>query len=417
MVKKLLLLIIFVSGVFASGDLKISYEKYGGNNNIRLDFNTDAFYGANRDNWIGIYKQDMSNDWDNVIKWVWVRDLRESLFPGDTVSPTKRYINIYGLKKGAYELRFFKDNSYTTYDTYKFWIDGLDYHDITLTLNEKVFDYGDDYTLKMDATYLDSKTWVGIYRDGDSRNWENVIDWAWVKSDGSVPDIDLSHYSKGNYIVRLFFHNSYAVEDTNSFKVLNVHAKETVFSSLNGLQVTFNVLPANDSQKDWVGLFRDYNDLAHENLVAWNYVKNKNDSTHLNLLSYIRPHDIGDYKLVYFLNDSYTQFGKTFKHHFAGDIFDTQELYLGNSLVFIVPQKKQSKDWIGVFAEGKVHTSDNLLAWGYVSNANIANKYFGFLRLNVLHNYILKQGRYESVYFVNDSYMQQGKTGIVTVSQ
>ena len=51
--------------------------------------------------WMAIYKLNDSNAWENVIKWAWVKDLKENTFHFD------------GDFFGDYEIRFFRNNSFT----------------------------------------------------------------------------------------------------------------------------------------------------------------------------------------------------------------------------------------------------------------------------------------------------------------
>ena len=51
--------------------------------------------------WMAIYKLNDSNAWGNVIKWAWVKDLKENTFHFD------------GDFFGDYEIRFFRNNSFT----------------------------------------------------------------------------------------------------------------------------------------------------------------------------------------------------------------------------------------------------------------------------------------------------------------
>jgi len=56
------------------------------------------------EDWVGLYKKGDSNDWSNVLTWGWAKDFTE-----------KKLIRNIHLKKGEYEVRYFKNNSFITY--------------------------------------------------------------------------------------------------------------------------------------------------------------------------------------------------------------------------------------------------------------------------------------------------------------
>ncbi len=89
---------------------------------IELEFDTkiiEEAIGKNKNNWVAIYKKGASNDWKNVIKWSWVKDLYS--VPSDEPA-VKRYFT-YTLPNGEYECRFFLNNTYKTFASFSFIAD------------------------------------------------------------------------------------------------------------------------------------------------------------------------------------------------------------------------------------------------------------------------------------------------------
>ena len=70
---------------------------------------TPKFQSNDRD-WIALYKVGSSNEWQNVIAWSWVKKLENQ----DQYRTYWQLTNL-NLPKGEYEIRYFLNNSYTTY--------------------------------------------------------------------------------------------------------------------------------------------------------------------------------------------------------------------------------------------------------------------------------------------------------------
>jgi len=69
--------------------------------------------------WIGIYKKEDSVAWKNVLKWKWMRDIR-NYTAGDATFKYKSFKK--DLATGKYEARFFKNNSFTLDTAFEFTV-------------------------------------------------------------------------------------------------------------------------------------------------------------------------------------------------------------------------------------------------------------------------------------------------------
>ena len=154
----------------------------------------------NPKDWVGIYEEGASNAWKNVKQWLWVKP---NLAGNKTFVPIK-----LKLSNGNYEARYFLNNSYTTYKAKKFTVQS---HTPTLSLK-----FEKDFGVIFEASRVGS-AWIGIYPEGSTNAWKNVIEWAWVKNlDNPIfKGTGVSLYRgnlHGTYDVRLFYNNSYHVE-------------------------------------------------------------------------------------------------------------------------------------------------------------------------------------------------------------
>jgi len=162
---------------------------------------------AKNQDWIGIYPQGSSNAWNNVIGWKWTNDKTN----GDLTFGNG------ALPAGAYEVRVFYNNSFHTEATTKFKVAGLQAtvttSKATYTTNEQVHVHFANMTAK-------NQDWIGIYPQGSSNAWDNVVGWKWT-DDRTNGDLTFGNgaLTAGSYEVRVFYNNSFHTEATTKFNV------------------------------------------------------------------------------------------------------------------------------------------------------------------------------------------------------
>ncbi len=126
-----------------------------------------------------------------------------------------------------YELRFFYDNSFDIAQSVAFEFSG------SKPFLEIVSRSNDTINLISSNIDLDTESWVGIYQQGASNDWGNVLAWSWVNSTtdndrdykSTIKDLTLSD---GAYDVRLFYNNSFDLEASCTFRIGNENLKVTL---------------------------------------------------------------------------------------------------------------------------------------------------------------------------------------------
>lgn len=236
--------------------------------------------------------------------------------------------------------------------------------DITFKIQERV---GNSYIL-FDST-VKAKTWIGIYRKDKSNEWENVKKWEWVRK--PITKIDILFLETGDYEARLFFNNSFISE-----KAIEFHMEAGPAQNCNHIKDTtiyishsdnFNIESQHhESELDWVGIFNIGTKHTKENLLAWGYVNNNIKTINGKKLR------IGNYDMVYFLNDSYHQLGDIvnlkidFNAKFTQRISGTSNHIL-DSYEYI-KYVKQENDWIAIFKKDAEPIKKNIIAWSYIDD-------------------------------------------------
>jgi len=174
--------------------------------------------------WIAYYKKGTSTDWDNVLKWHWVKDL-PCAAPAechDTVPPED-------LAPGEYELRYFKNNSFTVYgEPLDVKIKKVD----STVEGISVSSFGkNSQVIKFRGLgkFLqpNPKDWFGLYPIRSTNAWENVLQWAWAKDINLDADIrynsasySMKNIKPGTYEIRYFLNNTFTTYvKSNTFTV------------------------------------------------------------------------------------------------------------------------------------------------------------------------------------------------------
>jgi len=201
MLKSIFITSILATSVYAiNPDISWDYS----DNNVHVQLN-NFDYEENDQDWVAVYKKDESNDWENVKQWTWVRDgLDDSYYLPLSVN----------LSDGTYEARYFLNNSYDVYDSFSFDISGENGGGESSISVESVSSSSVEFSIS--SNHAGDEDWVAVYRKGESNDWDNVIDWSWVKDGDNI--FDLSNVESGTFELRLFFDNSYHVASKTEFE-------------------------------------------------------------------------------------------------------------------------------------------------------------------------------------------------------
>lgn len=340
-----LLLILFSSfsmGLTISFDHPVTYKHYAnGSKQVAVDYIRDYNERKNSQDWIAVYKKGTSTEWENVINWAWIKDLPNS---ESTHTITDIFNGSRLTKPGEYEVRYFKDNSYTVDQSLSFTIKEVDSYlkEVYVPPYDYLFN-GEVTKVTLRGFHKDiflpaKKDWVGIYQAKDDNTWENVVQWAWandLKDTNYNLKLNLEKFEEGvEYEARYFLNNSFTTyKKSRPFYVGGVpeHEEKRVTCTRiinnedkpNGLSVCVTPDYRTEPSKTWVGVFqKDIEAKNYNSLIAWSYL-DKENAYNIHVLEILKPElliDGQEYQTVYFIKDSYKQEGKA--HTFILDDFN-----------------------------------------------------------------------------------------------
>ena len=278
-----------------------------------------------------------------------------------------------------------------------------------------------------------SDDWIGIYKEGASNKWENIVAWKWVKDmssgfacptqacDESYPRFLRVQLEDGDYEARFFRNNSFILDQKLNFTVKAIDSfvtgiSQTYDAYLNKLdiQILGTSSNATATPEDWIGLYKVGTSNNFDNVLKWAWIgddlfKIGKDSWDLKSINL----ETGDYEIRYFLRNSFITHKKTTPFHFIKNnpnpvmknvLMQTAQLYF--SFVDFKNASGKKTDWYGVFKEGDERKSTNLRAWGYNSDG----KTEGTLKLKET-----EFGRYTVVWFKENSYQVLAESKLILI--
>jgi hypothetical protein len=206
--------IFLVEGDALDVDINTTKSNYLLNEEIEVNFN--HMLGDAKD-WIGIYSVDANNSWENVLRWKY------------TAGFLSGTLLLEGLPLGEYELRAFFQDSFNLELSYAFSVESEEDNDsVVLTSNKDSYVPNELIFVNFDNMQGSTTDWIGIYPEGASYEFENVIEWRYT---GGTVDGNSSFNGllAGTYDIRAFFNNSLTKQATKTITVLDLQSTSTLY--------------------------------------------------------------------------------------------------------------------------------------------------------------------------------------------
>jgi len=265
---------------FSVEDANVSTTKSSYLPNEEVVVNFSHMLGDVED-WIGIYPKGSSNDWENVLTWKFTNGVIDG------------NMSFSSLAEGNYSVRAFFKNSFTLEANSSFSIQNEAVtNEVNLTLNKTIYAQNELVYINYDHMQGNLTDWIGIYPEGSSYHFENVIDHKYTEGNisgemalGGFPAGEvLQGYTPmpglavGNYEIRAFFNNTLHAEKVASFSVVETPVVSTVYEDANG-----------SISEDWIHVSGPYPPVHYNGVVR---LRAKWVNNHTNTSEYTLPFDV-----------------------------------------------------------------------------------------------------------------------------
>ncbi len=245
---------------------------------------------GNKKDWIAIYLKDSSNEWKNVLRW------------GFTNSKTSGKQYFKKLPIGFYEVRLFFNNSYKVEKKILFKVEGEQLPPL-LTSDKSSYKINEPINIKYENLFGTQKDWIGIYKEGSSNEWKNVLRWfytdAEVEGNRSVGGL----LDEGFYEARVFFNNSYKSENHTSFEVVKDRIEPIVYAKdiyIEGEKIVVEYSNFSGNHDDWIGIFFEGDKNSWDSALTWHYTQGERSGK----MSF-NSIPAGEYEIRIFFDDTY----------------------------------------------------------------------------------------------------------------
>ena len=218
--KKILLFTLLLLSYSTATSVKTQKNNYTLNELIKIDFSD--MLGHQKD-WIGIYRLNDNNDWNNVLRWNWTNSRQNGTLTLNALNTV-----------GNYEVRAFFNNSFEVEAIYDFVVENGNNLIPTVKSNKKTYKTNEVIKISFSNMLGTQEDWIGIYLQGSSNAWENMKSWKWTN--GKINGVlSFNALPKGDYEVRSFFQNSFNDEATYKFTVKqNIGKTSTLYDDAEG---------------------------------------------------------------------------------------------------------------------------------------------------------------------------------------
>jgi len=256
---KILFILTLLFSMLNATTVQTGKDIYTPQEDINISFNGMI---GNVNDWIGIYPEGTVSNWENKLRWNWT----EGLIDGN--------LTLNKLPVGSYEVRAFFEDSFQLEASYSFVVDGVSL-ETNITTSKSIYPSDENITVHFSNLLGTMKDWVGIYPEGSSNDWTNVIKWSYTNAliDGNL---SFSGLADGNYSARVFFNDSFSLEANSSFIIqpienniteVNLTLDKSIYAQNELVSIHYNHMEGNST--DWIGIYPAGAGFEFENVIDW----------------------------------------------------------------------------------------------------------------------------------------------------
>lgn len=268
---------------------------------------------GNQTDWIGIYKKGQTPG--SVTSQVYT-------YTNGQTAGTATFNN--GLtNKGQYFAGFFANDGYTEITPRKSFYVGPK---VVLQTTADTYPVGGTVTINFSNGPNLVKDWIGIYKMGQTPGTNTSIKWDYVNATSGT--LNFTGLPKGYYYAQYFLEDGYtAIGEKVFFKVGDIVTELWINKPVYtlGENITASWTDSPGIIKDWLGIYPQNIQTPDDNFISYTYFDGITQGTK-NLTGAALPTTPGNYYMVMFTNDSYTEVSNRVQFQVNSSTLGTDEV-------------------------------------------------------------------------------------------
>lgn len=259
MIKKFILISFMVTSMLSAASVETEDRSYFHTEKITAKF--DGMSGAAND-WIAIYPEGSSNDWENVIEWTYLNG---------QVSGTHKFQPV---RPGYYDLRVFFNNTYKKEAEHNFKVreDHDDGRPVRIFTDKTKYLFDEKVTATYGNMPANKGDWMGVFTRWRPYTREHLKDWTYI--DGKAGVKSFENLDRGHYEVVLFTDNNYEKLRGAPFEVLAAPKPEVIGFRIyeSGIDIKILFKDVVGDEKNWMAIYPYGSSNEWENVIQWAWV-------------------------------------------------------------------------------------------------------------------------------------------------
>ncbi|WP_300688056.1 fibronectin type III domain-containing protein [Chryseobacterium sp.] len=335
---------------------------------------TATFTGGpgNQQDWVGIYKKGQTPA---------SATSQGYLYTTGQTAGTVTFNN--GLaNKGQYFAGFFANGGYTEITARKNFYVGPK---VQLQATADTYPVGGTVVINFTDGPNLQKDWIGIYKMGQTPGTTNSIKWSYVTT--SAGTLNFTGLPKGYYYAQYLLEDGYnGVGEKVFFKVgdivTDLWINKPVYTL--GENITASWTDSPGIIKDWLGIYPQNIQTPDDNFVSYTYFDGVTQGTKT-IQGTAVPAAPGNYYMVMFTNDSYTEVSNRVQFQVASPTLGTEETKSTEKNVVLYPNPTKPGEPTFIKSDYPIEKIELISASGellYVSK-NINNQRFSLVNENL----------------------------------
>lgn len=327
---------------------------------------------GNQQDWVGIYKKGQTPA---------TTTSQGFLYTNGQTAGTAVFPN--GLaNKGQYFAGFFANNGYTEITPRKSFYVGPK---VVLQTTADTYPVGGTVVINYSNGPSLVKDWIGIYKMGQTPGTNPSIKWSYVSTPSGT--LNFTGLPKGYYYAQYLLEDGYTgIGDKVFFKVGDIVTELWINKPVYtlGENITASWTDSPGIIKDWLGIYPQSIQTPDDNFVSYTYFDGVTQGTKT-IQGTALPATPGNYYMVMFTNDSYTEVSNRKEFQVIAGTLGTEEVKSTEKNVILYPNPTKPGEPTFIKSDYPIEKIELVSASGQLlyESKNINNQRFSLVNENL----------------------------------